>query len=233
MAKKTFKDILNEALSKSAHIKKSAFVASNDVDDQQMVAIANDVVDFINDWYSWGELRKIFSITMQSGQTRYATPADFNALVPDSMREQDGTRKVEVNVPDRRWFQYKFGTLNTGPIYRVRLYGDEVEFAEIDIGQTVEMEYYSNHLVKDDTGVTKEFFDSDTDTFVLNDRMLILGIQAFWAETKELPQADRWMARFIKRLNTEVGRTTQGETIGGHREREVIGNSPYTRTYIT
>jgi hypothetical protein len=232
MAKLTLKEILNQVLSQSAHITKSNFVSSNDVDDQQMVAVANRVVDEILNWYSWGELRKTFTVTAQPNQTRYLLPSDFNALVSDSMRDKDGTRKVEVNVPDKRWFQYKFGTLNSGPTHRVRFYGDEIEFADITPGEEIIMEYWSNQIVRDDTGSTKDRFDSDSDTFILNDQMLILGIQAAWAETKMLPQAGKWEANYYRRMAHEVARTTQGETIGGSQNRFNIGNAPYTPTYV-
>ena len=84
MAKKLV-TILNSVLSQSAHIRKSAFATSNDVDDVQMIEIANRVRQEIVDFYDWPQLRRQGMITIIGSQRRYVLPSDYRSLVPDSM----------------------------------------------------------------------------------------------------------------------------------------------------
>ena len=49
----TLIEMLNEVLSQSGFIERSVFVQSVDVDDKQMVSIANRVNTEINNYYPW------------------------------------------------------------------------------------------------------------------------------------------------------------------------------------
>ena len=225
------KDMLNEVLAMSAHIKKSAFATSNDVDDQQMFAIANRVRQEIVSYRDWGALRKEHQISMLDNQYRYALPADWYELVTDSIHENASWKTVEVNVPEERWYEYKFGSTSDGNRFRARFYGNNIEFSEVQQDEVIRMEYVSRYSVKDDTGALKERFTSDTDEWLLDDDLFMLGVQANWAETKMLPQTGLWQNNYRDKMRSAIGREAGGEKIGGARRRHVIGMAPYTPLY--
>ena len=222
--------MLNQVLSQSAHIKKNAFATSNDVDDIQMMSIANRVQQEICNIYDWPELRREATITIIGGQRRYQLPDDYRSLVPDSMYKRGSNRRIEIHTPDRRWYEYKYRSGSSGPGSHARFYGNDIEFEGIEDSDVVNFEYVSKWAVIDDTGAVKELFTNDSDTWSMEDQLLILGIQAHWAQTKVLPQEGQWMNNYQRKLNEAIGRRTGGRTIGG---RQIRGRdrSPYTPLY--
>jgi hypothetical protein len=226
------RDMLNQVLSQSAHIQKANFSNSQDVDDVQMISIANRTQQEIRDYYDWSALRRQYKVSILDGVERYKLPNDYRSFVPDSVWETDGSKQVEIPVPERRWFMYKFSTFSDGGVMRCRLYGDEIEVHDISPGEEFDLEYISKWAVGADDGSVKELFNNDNDTFLLDDQLLILGIQAHWAETKLLPQAQAWRMNFNAKLNEAIGRDSGGRTIGGSPTRSRYDrNSPYYPLY--
>lgn len=221
------RDILNEVLSQSSHIRKANFANSSDVDDVQMVSIANRVADEYRDYFAWPALRVEYSIQIQDGVDRYPMPEDYDGLVPDSVFEDSDT-KVEIPTTDRRWYAYKYGDAPSSVIH-ARMYGHEMQVQDPVAGATIRMEYRTKWVVVASNGARKERFTDDTDTFLLDDQVLIRGIQAHWAETKLLPQAAAWGDRYRRILNQNIGQRVGAKTItsGDHR----IGNAPYAPEY--
>ena len=89
------------------------------------------------------------------------------------------------------------------------------------------MAYVSKYAIADSTGGGKETFTMDTDTFKLQDNLLILGVQAHWAKTKMMPQADEWMADYQRKMGQAVGIDNGGRTIGGGFGRGPLRGPPY------
>ena len=172
------RDLLNEVLAQSAHIKKANFANSSDVDDQQMVSIANRVLFEVRDFYPWGILRKVFNITQVGGIYRYPMPSDFLTMVPDSGWLEAGNRKVDVPVPDGRWYQYKSNGVASGGTVRCRFVGKEIEIADPQDDEVFSFEYITNLVVRDSTGLFRSRYSADTDESILDDQVMMLGIQA-------------------------------------------------------
>lgn len=211
----TLVQMLNQVLLQSGFLERSSFVSSADPDDKQMIAIANRVAQEIKNYFPWDILRKPFEITMQDGQIRYLLPNDFQSLVADSAWEVDGQRQVEWPVPSGRWFEYKFTNWSDGGTLRVRMYGNEIEIHDIEPGQSIEFEYVSKYPILSEAGEAKEFFTADDDTWVLDDQVLILGIQAHWMQTKLMPQYMEHFGNYNKKMSEYIGRSTGSRTIGG------------------
>lgn len=226
------KEILNEVLSQSSFLKRDSFAGSVDPDDQQMVSIANATADNIRTFYPWMKLRTSLDIEFQEGQYRYALPNDFDGFVPNSVWEANGSKPVDIPLSDRQWYKFKFSSAGSGGMIRARLYDNAIEIAELNPGQTISLEYISKWIIQSSASEGKERFTSDTDTFRLDDQMLILGIKADWADTKEFAQADKWKGQFWNKLTREIGKTTGSSTIGGYPKSYGNG-SPYYPLYRT
>mgnify|MGYP001076515870 CR=1 FL=1 len=226
------RDMLNQVLSQSAHIQKANFSNSLDVDDVQMIAIANRTQQEIRDYYDWSALRRTNTLSLIAGTNRYKLPNDYRSLVPDSAWEKDSSRPVELPVPERRWFKYKFSTFSDGGMKRCRLYGDELEVEDVTENDEIDFEYITKWAVKAENNSVKELFDNDTDTWLLDDQLLILGIQAHWAETKLLPQAQAWRMNYNAKMSEAIGRDNGGRTIGGAPSRSRYNrDAPYYPLY--
>lgn len=213
----TLKEILNNVLMQSGFLEKGGFTGSADPDDRQMMAIANRTAYEIMNYYKWPELRNSSRIDINSGQERYTLPPDFQDLVPGSAWEDNGERQVEWPVPDDRWFMYKFSTWSDGGTLRVRKYGNEIEIHDPVTGDGFDYEYVSKWVVETEEGARKEFFTEDADTWILDDMLLILGIQAHWQQAKRMPSYTEHFGNYNRKMSEAIGRANGGSTIGGRR----------------
>lgn len=227
---RTLKDMLNDVLAQSGFLEKTSFALSSDPDDKQMVAIANRVALEISQFYDWGSLRKSTEINLITGTSRYQLPNDFKSFVPDSAWETDGSRPVELPTPDGRWYLFKFSAFSDGGTLRAKFYGNELEIHDAVTGESFKIEYISNSPIKDISGAVKERFTADTDTFILDDQLLVLGIQAHWMQTKLMPQYKEHLNNYMIKMNEAIARSAGGRTIGGTPANP--SRSPYTKLWV-
>jgi len=223
-------DMLNNVLAQSGFLKRPQFFLSSDPDDVQMTAIANRVGLEISGFYPWFGLRQPAEINLVDGQTEYDLPFGLKSIVSDSSWETDGSRKVDDHVSDGIWYQYKFSSLTSGGVIRARQYGDKLQVIEPFNGGKISFEYVTEYYAKTEGNAPLDAFSSDTDNWILDDQLLILGIQAHWMQTKLMPQYTEHMVNYFKKMNEAIGRDGVRNTVGGHSGTS--RKAPYTKTWV-
>ena len=228
----TLIEVLNAVLAESGFLERTSFTSSADVDDKQMVAIANRVAREIIDFYPWSSMLKAETITMTSA-TVYPLPADYKELIPDSVWELDGSKQVELPTPDNRWYMYKFSAFSDGGILRAKLRGKNIELYDVQPGESFSFEYQSNSAITDNSDVPKSSFTNDLDIWTLEPEILIKGIQAKWGHAKMMPQYQEWKQDFMQEMNSAIGRDAGGRTVGGQANTKgwMNSRSPYYPLY--
>lgn len=227
----TLKEILNEVLSGSGFLKREAFVNSTDVDDLQMVSVANLVAEEIRDVFAWMALRKTDSVTLVDGQTTYDLPDDFYYMVPDSPW-QDGNRAADFLPSDSTYYALKYSSLSGAGTVEARISGGSLIVPQPIADAVVYFEYVSMNPISSNDGTSfKENFTADDDLFLLDQRLFKLGIRAQWAENKDMPQADKWYAKYQRATAESIGHRTGGKIVGG--SVKLVNPSPYYPLYRT
>ena len=77
---------------------------------------------------------------------------------------------------------------------------------------------------------SKEFFTKDNDVWLLDDQLLVLGIQAHWKQAKQMPNYMENMANYMVKMAEAIGRSNAGQTIGG--APSLIRRDPYTKLWV-
>jgi hypothetical protein len=235
----SIKTILNDVLSQSGFLQRSSFTNSADPDDIQMVSIANRVAYEIMNFYNWSTMIKEHTVNMNAGSgkgiiplTLYDLPPDFQNMIPDSAWQSEGNRPVEFPVPQARWYMYKHSAYSDGGTYRVRIVGDQLEVHDPEIGESFVFNYISNTPVTDSVDAPKPKFTTDTDLFILDDYILMLGVQAHWMQTKLMPQYQEHYQNYIAKTREAVGRDVGGRIIGGaEKPGSWLNRAPYYPLY--
>lgn len=230
------KDMLNDVLLQSGFLARDSFTSSADIDSQQMIAIANRVANEIMNFYPWGALKKngffIMTDTVPGTvDTDYTLPADFQSMSPDSMWEHEGSgHPVEFPVDNAAWQEFQFSGRGNYGTYRARRFGNVIRFIDPVVGDQIDFEYTTKYHVLSDADAPKERFTADTDKFLLGDSLLILGVQAHWAQTKLFPQYEEWFKNYSAKVNEAIGRDAGSKTIGG--VPIPMSAAPYTNLYL-
>lgn len=184
----TLKEILDQVLRLSGAGTESAYAGSGDDSIERLVDIANRSATDLKKW-PWQALRSRYEFTLTTA-TQYDLPDDFQAFIPDTMYSDNHVIPADFPTETGLWSYLQATSGGTGARYNVRWYGGNLHVYEPDSGQAVSFEYLSNNPVLDTDGTTaKTYFDADTDTFRLDDELLLRDV--LW-RYKKLVGIDDW-----------------------------------------
>jgi len=108
-------------------------------------------------------------------QTAYNLPDDFEAITDRT--QWDKTKHWEALGPEdaQQWQWLKSGYISTGPRIRWRILDNQFQvWPPMNTQEYIGWEYKSNGWARSATGEVKTSFTADTDTTVLDDRIMVL-----------------------------------------------------------
>jgi hypothetical protein len=108
-------------------------------------------------------------------QTAYDLPFDFEAITDRT--QWDKTKHWEALGPEdaQQWQWLKSGYISTGPRIRWRILDNQFQvWPPMNTNEYIGWEYKSNGYVRGADGSVKTSFTADSDTTVLNDRVIVL-----------------------------------------------------------
>lgn len=115
-------------------------------------------------------------------QTAYDLPFDFEAITDRT--QWDKTKHWEALGPEdaQQWQWLKSGYISTGPRIRWRILDNQFQvWPPMNTQEYLGWEYKSNGYVRGADGSVKTSFTADSDTTVLNDRIIVLLTKAkYW-----------------------------------------------------
>lgn len=221
----------------------SAVVSSTDQQVRQLLALANrEGRERASDDGGWSQLRGEQSITMVSGQAAYDFPTDYNYYQPTTIWNRDQRWPVNGPLTAQEWQTLKSGYINVFPFQRYRIMDGQIYFDPTPDstynGQTIKVEYFSKNWCQSALGVSQSQWLADTDTFLLPDDVMVLGVKwrflaakrMDYSEEKAAWQAcvDRERARSFggRTLATNTSDTSWGNFLGDGYSQTGDGNFP-------
>jgi len=158
--------------------------ASTDQVAVEFADLANEVATDIMKSHDWRALTKVAQV-VGNGGFNYPLPPDYDRMVLGS----------EIDDADRWFWGYdSFDSVNEWMRFRSGTYsivspggwiilGGELQFYPAPNG-TAQYPYISNQYARDASGNPASAFVSDADSFVLDNRLLTLGLIWRWNEQK-------------------------------------------------
>jgi hypothetical protein len=124
------------------------------------------------------------TLTMTTA-TAYALPTDLRYIVADTMQAQDLERFLVFPTTTSEWYYLKSRTTSSGIRFKARIVNGQIEFEEPQTGMVVIYEYLTKNIISSSGAASpdKELFTADTDTFLLDDDLLILDVK--WRYKRE------------------------------------------------
>lgn len=164
----------------------------------ELCDLVNEVAEDVAAYQDWQSLIRLS--VLAGGAGSYSLPADYSRMMKNS----------DVQDPQNWvWGYYRFTDINDFLYEEARgfsslpggwiIFGDEMRFSPTPSGQA-QFPYISSQWAKGAGGAPKSAFTLDTDSFILPERLLTLGLVWRWNEQKRLDASGDQEA-FVKALD--------------------------------
>lgn len=118
------------------------------------------------------------------GQSDYALPSDFHRPIDDTLWDRSRFWSLRGPMSPQQWQLYKSSVIGRASIqrrFRFRFVGGITVFSvdpvPTDNGSPLVFEYVSNAWCQSSTGVPQTLWQADTDTTILDDDLMMLGVR--------------------------------------------------------
>jgi hypothetical protein len=152
--------------------------------------------------------KTISNTSMAFGQETYALPADFDYMINQTMWDRGYRWQVFGGLTPQEWQVLKSGLSPTGPRRRFRIMDGALHLDPIPYDSNILVyEYYSTNfcLTGGFSTASASLFTTDTDTYILNDDLLIMGIMWRWRRAKGLDYQQEYKT-YSDAMQRELGR---------------------------
>ena len=215
----TLLELVREFCSRTALQVPSTVKASQDEGLIQIAALCNEVLDDLVTRRAWTAVTRqaVFTSVAAEVQGALATiaPYGFQGMVNKSFYDRDRRLPFFGPISSNEWQCLK-ALPNTGPYYKYRLWQGSIYVnPDMEAGHECAFEYFSSYLVEDPTTPLtpfKRYFTLDTDTFALDDSLLLAGLRWVWKKEKGLAYAEEFRL-YESILASQMGRDGSAETL--------------------
>ena len=178
---------LQSAALRIAGQRPASFYGSSELLAQELADLANEVAKDVCQYHDWQKLTKVHNIAGDGSTEDYDFPADYSRqLLNADMQDLQSWAWGYQHITDINdfLFQKQRGMILTPGAWII--YGGQMHFTPAPSGDA-SFPYISNFYAIDSaTFAPKAEFDADTDEFVLEDRLLTLGLISRQREMKGL-----------------------------------------------
>lgn len=176
--------------------KPSVVVAAQDSGTQQLLEFAQEEGDQLARFGDWRALRKEKTFVTVAAETQTDTPipSDLGAFIDETFWNRNRNQRLYGPVSPETWQKWK--ATSTFPVTDTFcLRGTSWLMAPTPIaGQTIAYEYRSRNWCQSSGGTGQDQWAADTDTGVLSERLMLMGVVWRYKQAKTLD----WEADYEK-----------------------------------
>lgn len=205
----------------------TTFFGSTQNLEAEMCDLVNEVAQDVSKYQDWQALIRIGAVTGDGTETNFSLPSDYDRML----------QNAEVQDLDT-WFWgfHAYSDINAFLYAEVRdfnaypggwiIYANSLRFSPAPAeAQTATFPYITTNWAIDVSTTPKAQFTADSDTFVLPERLLTLGLVWRWRENKKLDAAGDQEA-FIKALDEYAAKDRGARTFRRNSRRFFPGTYP-------
>lgn len=171
-------------------------IGNTDQDIKQLLQLANTEGKLLADSYDWQALETEFSLTTTGTEDQGAIATllpGYKKLIPNTLWNQNIRYMVAGNTSPQDYQRIKTA-VQTGPYPDFRIRGGRFLLYPIAAsGQTIKGEYITKNWVLNVDGVTPySRWTNDTDTSVLDEDIITLGVRWRWLKAHNFDYAEEF-----------------------------------------
>lgn len=181
---------------------------SDDKSVRQIIALANREGNELYSYNDWAVLQKRSTITLVAGQSVYNLPADFGRIINRTLWDTSNRWQGWGPMSPQEWEFIKSGITNVTIRVRWRIWGVGGNTLTIDpvpgvgdAGRVLAYEYISKNWCQSSGGTGQSAWAADTDTGILSEDLMTLGVKWRFLAAKQMAYADDIDAYKTERKN--------------------------------
>lgn len=188
----TIQSALQSAAVRLVGRKPSVFLSASTPLELELVDLANETAKALLASHDWQALTRLFSINGDGSTIAFDLPSDYDRLpkVGSINSESWQTWRYTPARDLDQWFDFNNGLGIASPGSWIILDGKFQIYPAPAIGDEANFYYISKNLVRGSDGTLKPEFTADDDTFLLDERLITLGVIWRWRQQKQLAYAD-------------------------------------------
>jgi len=200
----------------------TAVMASTDRTNIELAALANEMAERIafDISYDWSALKKLATLTGDGIAEGFDLPADYRRMLKKArLWPSSSPYATLTHYPDSdQWLGMQVQNFQQ-IVGGWTILGDQIMIRPVvNSAATVKFFYLRNTIVKATDGTLKTTFDADEDSYVLDERILKLGIIWQWKANKGQQYAED-LSNFEDALSERIGADKGSTSIAVGRQR--------------
>jgi hypothetical protein len=170
----------------------------------ELAGLVQEAAEMIASAHEWEKLNRIATITGDGTDEDFDLPTDFDRMLDKSQLWTSELETPLSPISDRdTWLGLDIQSFDFVINAWIK-YGGQIHIKPA-LANAVEVKYWyqSNLIAAPNSGANKAEFDTDTDTFRIDERLLKLALIWKWREMKGLPYAEN-MADYERALAKRI-----------------------------
>ena len=199
--------MVSQAMLRQNQSAPSSVIGNSDTGVQQRAALLQDIGDELAERYRWQSLNTPATIVCNGSTTLFGLPSGWGGLSEGESLQSTLFPTLPVVGPITNEQMAAFRALPVSPLQPVwRVIDGKFEFYPAPAsGEIYTYNYYSNLWIASATGTPQAGFLADTDVSLIDEKVLISGLEWRWLKSKGLDYAEEFR-RYEMRLSRAAGR---------------------------
>jgi hypothetical protein len=204
----------------------STVVTASDENARFLLGVAQEEGKALYDRHTWQVFQTEYTFPTVNGTASYALPDGFDQLLKDTVFNRTSRRRMVGDLSPAQWQETQASLVTmVNPAFRIR--GDLFYISPTPTSaETIAFEYMSNNWCRSSSLVGQSAWAADTDTGILNEELMTLGVIWRFKSKKGLDYAED-MANYEIAVNKAIFKDGARVTIDtSNCERDRIPRAP-------
>jgi hypothetical protein len=224
----TLLTIVQNAADRLGITRPTSAVASTDQQVIQLVGLAQEEGKDLAKRNTWQALQTEHTFSTANGTASYALPSGFDSILKETVFNRTQRRRMVGDLTPDQWQETQASLVTmVNPAFRIRgslFYISPTPSAT----ETVAYEYNSKNWCQSSGGTAQSAWAADTDTGILDEELMTLGLKWRWKKSKGLDYADDFNSYEIRVAKAILDDGARVRIQTANYERDRVPQAPQT-----
>jgi hypothetical protein len=225
--------IIQNASDRLGITRPTAAVASTDQQVLQLVGLAQEEGKDLAKRHTWQALQTEYTFPTVASTASYALPSGFDSILKETVFNRTRRRRMVGDLTPEQWQETQASLVTmVNPAFRIRgslFYISPTPTA----AETIAYEYNTKNWCQSSGGTAQSAWAADTDTGILDEELMTLGLKWRWKKSKGLDYADDFNGYEIRVAKAILDDGARMRIDTSNSERDRVPRAPQVPETLT